>query len=212
MRRNLPLVTSETVPIPLPSHWGHPDKGFFWPTLTCNYTHVKLHIPSFFLCTPPSTPIDTFSLDKKKEKWRDLLRAPSFERSAQDRDGTSLSDPLCSVLHNRRLRRVCAAVAFRRRNAFKGTSRLTPSLGFCTSAVRQFDLQKRNLCYRRRAAILPFLSFFHPQEKNEVRRRLPFLLLQESVVAGSRTSSRCACKFGRKKKWKRTHWRQTPDV
>lgn len=106
---------------------------------TSNFTFLPSALYSVFrLCTPPSTPIDTFSLDNKIEKWRDLLRAPSFERSAQDRDGKSLSDPLCSVLHNRRLRRVCAAVAFRRRNAFKGTSRLTPRLGLlyvCSSTI-----------------------------------------------------------------------------
>lgn len=55
---------------------------------------------SLLLCTHPP-PQSTVSLYKKKQKWRDLLRAHSFERSAQDRDRKSLSDPLCSVLHNR---------------------------------------------------------------------------------------------------------------
>lgn len=69
----------------------------------------------------------------------------------------------------------------------------------------QFD---NLICKKETCAIVgeprfsPFSLSFHPQEKNAVRRRLPFLLLRESVVAGSRTSSRCACKFGRKKNGK----------
>lgn len=76
-------------------------------------------------CTPPIPIVTIFLLffQKKFEKWRCFLRAHSFERSAQDRDRTLVSDPQCSVLHNRRLRRVSAAVAFRRRNTRKERSR-----------------------------------------------------------------------------------------
>lgn len=189
-----------------------------------NMDALKLHsLPlcmlhsSLLHCTPP-TPIDTISLlffSKKFEKWRCFLRAHSFERSAQDRDRTLVSDPQCSVLHNRRLRRVSAAVAFRRRNTRKERSRLNEETRCTasrsnTSTFLHFELalqkerKKKPVGWiERRDFSLSLSLSFHPEEK--MQSDDVFLLSwcrRGSVVAGSTTSLRHACKFGRKKIWK----------
>lgn len=179
---------------------------------------------SGFLHRPLSIPIRTIFIFKKKKKKEVALSLPCAQFRAQcagSRWNVGFRSPefsLSCITNQPR-------VAFRRRNSdSRGTSRrheetrCTASLASnamhaCISTTRSARALQKQLV-RRFARLeslsIPSLFLSTPEEKprslSAVRSRCRSAGeggrgRPHSVVAGSETSSRRACKFGRKKKW-----------